>query len=70
MRADILMKYIESIAKQSGGIFESRGYDQLGEDEKEVLECGNCFNGVSWSSCLPMPPSMAFFTRLCQICLS
>ncbi len=23
------------------------GYDQLGEVEKEVLECGNCFNDVS-----------------------
>ncbi len=22
-------------------------YDQLEEDEKEVLECGNCFNDVS-----------------------
>ncbi len=22
-------------------------YDQLGEDEKEVLVYGNCFNGVS-----------------------
>ncbi len=25
----------------------AKGYDQLGEDEKEVLTCSNCFNDVS-----------------------
>ncbi len=24
----------------------AEGYDQLGDDEKEVLECDNCFNKV------------------------
>ncbi len=44
----------------------AEGYDQLGEDEKEVLACGNCFNDVSYeqlsryatvngSFCPPLP---------------
>ncbi len=47
MRADILAKYIERIAKQSVELLKAaKGYDQLGEDEKEVLACGNCFSDV------------------------
>ncbi len=39
----------------------AEGYDQLGEDEKEVLACGNCVTMLVASSCLATPLSMAFF---------
>ncbi len=48
----------------------AEGYDQLGEDEKKVLECGNCFNDISREHLPRYAISMAFFTRICQICPS